>query len=245
MEKFIINGKEISEKTFLRSLMYGEGVFETLRYKGKLPTLIDEHYNRLVRGLKLLSIPVITKEDFLDSIESAVKDMKDEDLYVKVVVFGEGLSYYPLKSYKSNILVVVKPFKPVDEEIKLTVSPYRIHSLDPLVHIKSTNYLRNILIKRFAREKGYFDAIILNENSEITETSSANIYWVKGKYLYTPSLDCGVLAGISRKVVLENAKREGFVVVEGRFSLKDLKNADMIFISNSLHGLMRVSNIDL
>lgn len=245
MEKFIINGKEISEKTFLRSLMYGEGVFETLRYKGKLPTLIDEHYNRLVRGLKLLSIPVITKEDFLDSIESAVKDMKDEDLYVKVVVFGEGLSYYPLKSYKSNILVVVKPFKPVDEEIKLTVSPYRIHSLDPLVHIKSTNYLRNILIKRFAREKGYFDAIILNENSEITETSSANIYWVKGKYLYTPSLDCGVLAGISRKVVLENAKKEGFVVVEGRFSLKDLKNADMILISNSLHGLMRVSNIDL
>lgn len=244
MEKFVINAQDISDKTFLRGVMYGEGVFETFRYRGKLPRYIDEHYNRLLKGLKLLGIPIITKEDFLNSIELAVKDA-GEDLYVKLVVFGEGLSYYPLKSYKANILTVVKPFKPIEEDIVLTVSPYRVHSLDPLLGIKSTNYLRNILIKRYARENGYFDAVILNENSEITETSSANIYWIKGRYLYTPSLSCGVLEGISRKVVLQNAKKEGFIVVEGCFGVKELKKADMIFISNSLHGVMRVKGVDI
>lgn len=245
MEKFIINGKEVSDITYIRGLMYGEGVFETLRYRGKLPKALEDHYNRLIRGLKLLKIPVITLEDFVDSITNAVKEFQEKDLYIKVVVFGEGSAYYPLQPYKANILVVVKPYKPVEENINLTVSPYRVHSSDPLLKIKSTNYLRNILVKRFARENGYFDAIFLNENGEVTETSSANIYWIKGKYFYTPSLDCGVLEGISRKAVLENAKKEGFVVVEGRFSLKDLKNADMVLISNSLHGLMRVKGVYL
>lgn len=245
MERYIINGEEVSAKTYLRGVMYGEGVFETLRYKGKIPKTIEDHYSRLVRGLKFLKIPVITMEDFLDSISNAVKNLENEDLYIKVVVFGEGATFYPVQPYRSNILVVVKPYKPVEEDIRLTVSPYRVHSSDPLLRIKSTNYLRNIITKRFARENGYFDCIILNENGEITETSSANIYWVKGKYLYTPSLDCGVLEGISRKTVLENAKKEGFIVVEGRFGLKDLKTADMVLISNSLHGIMRVTGIDV
>lgn len=245
MEKFIINGEELLDIRYVRGLMYGEGVFETLRYRGKLPKNIESHYSRLVRGLKLLKIPLITLDDFVASINQGVNGFGVDDLYVKVIVFGEGEAYYPLQPYKPNILVVVKPYKPVQEEIRLTVSPYRVNSSDPLLRIKSTNYLRNIIVKRQARENGYFDGIVLNENGEITETSSANIYWIKGKYLYTPSLDCGVLEGISRKVVLENAKKEGFVVVEGRFGLKDLTKADMIFISNSLHGLMKVKGVDL
>lgn len=245
MEKFILNGKEISDKTFIRGVMYGEGVFETIRYRGRLPKTIDDHYSRLARGLKLLKIPIITKEDFLEAINSSVIGQENEDLYIKVVVFGEGKAYYPLQTYKANVLVVVKHYRPVEEDIRLIVSPYRVHSSDPLLRIKSTNYLRNILIKRHARENGYFDGIVLNENGEITETSSANIYWIKGKYLYTPSVDCGVLEGISRKTVLENGKKEGFIVVEGRFGVRDIKNADMIFISNSLHGIMRVKDVDI
>jgi 4-amino-4-deoxychorismate lyase len=142
-------------------------------------------------------------------------------------------------------MVITKPYEPIKEEIRLTVSPYKVHSSDPLLKIKSTNYLRNILIKRYAKENGFFDCIILNENNFITETSSATIYWIKGRYLYTPSLDNGVLDGVSRKVVLQEAKTQGFIVVEGRFTLKDIKEADLIFISNALHGLMKVKEINI
>ncbi|MEZ0322902.1 MAG: aminotransferase class IV [Hydrogenothermaceae bacterium] len=245
MEKLFLNGQSLNDERFARAISYGEGVFETFRYNGKFPKHLDRHYERLVRGLKTLKIPLISKDDFIYNISKAVENFEEKDLYVKVIVFGEGLGHYPLIPVKSNVFVIVKPYKPIEEDISLTVAPFRVHSSDPLVKIKSTNYLRNILVKRFAREKGYFDAIILNENGDITETSSANIYWIKGRYLYTPSVDCGLLPGISRSVVIENAKSEGFTVVEGRFSLKDIKNADFVFLSNALHGVMRVKNVDI
>ncbi|MCX7759984.1 MAG: aminotransferase class IV [Hydrogenothermaceae bacterium] len=245
MERYFLNTEHLDDEKFVRVISYGEGVFETFRYNGKFPKHLDKHYERLVKGLKTLKIPVISKEDFTYNISKAVENFDEKDLYVKVIVFGEGMSYYPLMSLKTNVLVILKPYKPIDEDITLTVAPFRVHSSDPLLRIKSTNYLRNILVKRYARERGYFDAIILNENEEITETSSANIYWIKGRYLYTPSVDCGLLPGVSRSVVIENAKNEGFTVVEGRFSLKDIKNADFVFLSNALHGVMRVKNVDI
>lgn len=244
MEKYFLNGKIFENTTLLRPLMYGEGVFETFRYKGKLPKYIDHHYERLIKGANILKIPAITKEDYIYYIEEAVKDFEDKDLYIKTILLSEGNSFYPLMPYKSNLLVVVKPYVPVNVPITLTLSPYKVHSKDPLLKIKSTNYLRNILVKRYAQEKGFFDAIILNEDDNITETSSANIFWIKGRYLYTPSVECGILEGVSRKRVIEEAKNQGFVVVEGSFNLKDLKGANVVFLSNSLHGILKVENID-
>jgi len=244
-EKVFINGKEFELKNLIRPLMYGEGVFETFRYKGKLPKYIDYHFERLNKGCEILNIPKITKEDFLFYIEDAVSKSEVKDLYVKIIILSEGNPYFPLKPYGKNVIVITKPYEPIKEEIRLTVSPYKVHSSDPLLKIKSTNYLRNILIKRYAKENGFFDCIILNENNFITETSSATIYWIKGRYLYTPSLDNGVLDGVSRKVVLQEAKAQGFIVVEGRFTLKDIKEADLIFISNALHGLIKVKEINI
>ena len=244
-EKIFINGEEITEKKLIRAIMYGEGIFETFRYKEKLPKYIDYHYERLVKGCEMLSIPKITKEDFYFYIEDAVNKSEAKDLYIKIVVLSEGNTYFPLKPFGKNVLVITKPYEPIKEDVRLTVSPYKVHSSDPLLKIKSTNYLRNILIKRYAKENGFFDCIVLNENNDITETSSANIYWIKGKYLYTPALDGGVLDGVSRKVILQEAKTQGFIVVEGRFTLKDLKGSDFVFISNALHGIVKVKEVDI
>ncbi|EDP73799.1 aminotransferase class IV [Hydrogenivirga sp. 128-5-R1-1] len=243
-EVITLNGKRFLNKKILRTLMYGEGVFETFRYNGKLPKFIEKHYSRLKKGAQVLDIPVISLEDYIKFIEDSVKQLKEKDLYVKTVLTSEGSTYFSEKAENSNLLVIIKPFKPLEEqEIKLTVAPFKVHSSDPLLKIKSTNYTRNILAKRYALKKGCFDAVFLNEKNEITETSSANIFWVRGKYLYTPSLECGLLNGITRQFVIEKAKEEGFVVVEGRFYLNDVKNSDMIFITNSLNGIIKVSSI--
>jgi len=244
-EVITLNGKRFLNKKVLRTLMYGEGVFETFRYKGRLPKFIDKHYKRLVKGAKLLKIPEISEKDFITYIEETLKNLKEKsDLYVKVILTSEGDTYFPSQAEKSNILIIAKPFKPIEKkEVSLTISPFKVHSSDPLLQIKSTNFTRNILAKRYAIEKGAYDAIFINENEEITETSSANIFWIKGKYLYTPSLDCGLLNGIMRQFVIKKAKEEGFVVVEGRFSVKDIKEADRIFITNSLNGIIKVNSV--
>ena len=245
-EIITLNGKNFLNKKVLRTLMYGEGVFETFRYKGKLPRFIDKHYKRLITGAKLLKIPTITKDDFIYYIEETVKKFEDaSDLYIKTILVSEGNSYFPLLPESSNLLVIAKPFKPTDKkEVNLIVAPFKVHSSDPLLKIKSTNFTRNIIAKRYALENGYFDVLFLNENNQITETSSANIFWIKGKYLYTPSLDCGLLNGITRQFIIKKATNEGFTVIEGRFTLKDLQNADRIFITNSLNGIIRVKKID-
>ncbi|WP_456399756.1 aminotransferase class IV [Persephonella sp.] len=242
-----VDGKKLIDTRFLRSLMYGEGVFETFRYRGKLPKHIDQHYSRLIRGAEVLKIPKITKEDFIFYIEETVKKCKDsQDLYVKTVLMSEGNIYFPVVPYKSHLLVIVKPFKEMEKkEISLTVAPFKVHSSDPLLRIKSTNFSRNILGKRFALEKGYDDVVFLNENNEVTETSSANIFWIKGRFLYTPSVDCGLLPGVTRNVIINKAKEEGFTIVEGRFYLEDIKKSDYIFVANALNGIIKVSKLDL
>jgi len=232
-----------------RTTLYGEGVFETFRYKGRIPKTIEKHYKRLKKGAETLEIPVISIDDYVDYIEETLKIAEEEglgeDLYVKTVLLSEGGDYYALVPYKSHLLVMIKPYKPMKDKITLTVAPFRVHSSDPLLRIKSNNYARNILAKRYALQNGYDDAVFLNERGEITETTSANIYWIKGNTLYTPALECGLLEGITRSSVLQKAKEQGFNVVEGRFTLKDLANAEYIFVSNALNGIIKVKKFDI
>ncbi len=240
----MLNGEVFEDKRFLRSLMYGEGVFETFRYNKKLPKYIDYHFERLLKGAELFKIPKITKEDFIYYIEKSVKEHGGNDLYVKTILVSEGNSYFPLIPERSNLFVIVKDFKPLEKkEITLIKSPFNIHSSSPLRRIKSINYGENIVAKRYALENQADDVILLNEHNQITETTTSNIFWLKGKYLYTASLDCGVLDGITRKVIIEEGKKEGFTVVEGRFYISDLKKADYVFVTNALHGIVKVKEI--
>ncbi len=247
MEEIItLDGKQFLNKKILRTLMYGEGVFETFRYNKKLPKYIKEHHKRLINGAKVLNIPPIDFDTYINYINNTVLKHKNKDLYIKTILVSAGNLYFASKPEKSHLLVIAKDYIPLEKkEIILTVAPFKRHSSNPLVKIKSTNYALNVLAKRFAEEKGCDDAIFLNENNEITETTTANIFWVKGKYLYTPSIDCGLLDGITRKIILQEAKKEGFTVVEGRFFIKDLKSAHYIFITNALHGIIKVKDIML
>jgi len=245
-----LNGEPITEEMRpLRTTLYGEGVFETFRYKGRLPRTIEKHYQRLKKGAETLNIPLISQEDFIEYIEEtlnlAEKEGLGEDLYIKAILLSEGGEYYALVPYKSYLLVMVKPFKPQKTEIRLTLAPFRVHSTDPLLRIKSTSFTRNILAKRYALENGYDDAVFLNENGEVTETTSANIFWIKGNTLYTPAPECGLLEGITRELVIKKAKEQGFNVVEGRFKVNELANADYIFVTNSLNGIIKVKKFDI
>lgn len=244
-----LNGELMEDaKRPLRTTLYGEGVFETFRYQGRFPKTLEKHYQRLVKGAELLEIPKISLDDYVyyieKSLDIAEKEKIGEDLYIKTVLLSEGGDYYPLKPYEKHLLVVIKPYKEPKREIKLTFSSIKVHSSDPTLRVKTTNYLRNVLAKREAVAKGFDDAIFLNENCEITETTSANIYWIKGNTLYTPALECGLLEGITREIIIKKAKELDLNVVEGRFKPEDLKGSNFIFVSNSLNGIIRVKKVD-
>lgn len=125
------------------------------------------------------------------------------------------------------------------KSLRLAVTKIRrndIRALDPA--IKSGNYLNSVLAFREAVERGFDDAILLNIRNEVTELTTMNIGWVKSGKAFTPSTDCGILHGITRKLLLQVAE-----VCQGQFGVEHLRDADEVFVLSTFKEVLPVSAI--
>ena len=109
---------------------------------------------------------------------------------------------------------------------------------------KTLNYLHNLLAKREAEERGAFEGLMLTTGGHVAECSMSNLFFIRDKTLYTPSLACGVLPGITRGVVLEVAPTLGLQTREGRYRPEVLYEADECFLTSSGLGILPVHTID-
>jgi 4-amino-4-deoxychorismate lyase len=239
-----INGKPVEEAAPLRSLIYGEGLFETFRWKSRLPVYYERHVDRMREGARFLAIPFPKDEEIEDSIQKALSDASISDAYVKIGLLSKGSSVFYREPSGSSLLIVVRRYQPPKASINVNVSSYRRNSGSPILRIKSLNYLENLLAKREALSSGYDEAIFLNERNELAEGTVSNIFFISGEVVYTPSVECGLLAGIIRGVVFEIVYEFGLELREGRYSLEELKHSEGVFLTNSLIGAVAVSSID-
>jgi branched-chain amino acid aminotransferase len=109
--------------------------------------------------------------------------------------------------------------------------------------IKALSFLNNILAKKEAVRVGADDALMLNMEGYLSECTTSNIFFVKNQQLYTPAVDCGILKGITRDVVIELADKLEVCVEEGRYTMEQLLQADECFITNTGIEIMPVSRI--
>ena len=117
----------------------------------------------------------------------------------------------------------------------------------PLSHpaqAKTLNYLNNLLAKQEAAERDAFEGLMLTTGGHLAECSMSNVFFIKDRILYTPSLACGVLPGITREVVLEVAPTLGLQPREGRYRPESLYEADECFLTSSGVGILPVETID-
>ena len=110
--------------------------------------------------------------------------------------------------------------------------------------LKSVNYLEHILSWEEARARDFDEAVVMNERGEVVSATMANMFWMKGGTLYTPSLATGALAGITRAQVLTLAEAAAVPHVEGVFDLAHLGDADEIFLTSSGVGVSLVTAFD-
>jgi branched-chain amino acid aminotransferase len=110
--------------------------------------------------------------------------------------------------------------------------------------IKSGNYLNNVLALMEARRAGALEAAMLNENGFLTECTTSNLFFVKEGVVRTASLDCGILSGITRSLLLEVARKSGVRVDEGHFPAADLRSADEAFITSTTKDLVPIRTVD-
>ena len=127
---------------------------------------------------------------------------------------------------------------------RLITSSVRRNEGSPAARLKTLSYLDSVLARRQAREQGGDEALMLNSREEAACAAAANVFWVSDGRLFTPALECGVLAGTMRARVLAAAGRLGVAVAEVQAPGQTLRGADAIFLTNSLIGVRAVSSLD-
>lgn len=242
-EHIFIEDKPVSDVLPLRSLFYGEGLFETFRYKSGLPVLFDRHYDRMRRGAEYLGIPVPSLVYIEDLVNNAVTVSGISDAYIKICLLSGGSSLFYEHPSKNAVLTVVRDYKAPEGPLTLHLSSIRKNSTSPLTRLKSLNYLENVLARREAIATGFKEALFLNDKGHVAECSAANICWIRESVLYAPSLECGILPGTTREIVFEIAESIGLDIHEGQYPLDRLYECELAFTTNALIGLLPVLSI--
>jgi len=234
-----------------RGFLYGDSVYEVIRtYQLKLFTY-DRHIQRLRRSAELIYMQCPWSDE---AIRQHMQDMiasltdKFNEAYIRLVLSrGEGpIDLDPIEATQPNLCMIFKeaPQYPAAYKIKgiKTIIPSIRRNLrtalDPA--IKSGNYLNNILALNEARKQNAVEAIMLDFAGRITEGTTSNIYIVKNGTTYTPPFEDGILAGITREIILELAEQNKMIVKQTSIYPQDLFEADECFISSTTREIMPV-----
>jgi branched-chain amino acid aminotransferase len=178
---------------------------------------------------------------------------KLSDAYIRVTVSrGKGpIGLDPALCNEPTFVVIAEHFKEYPGHlyvngVKLVIAKTRrnlVSAINP--KIKSLNFLNNIFAKVEAKERGAYEAIMLNAEGLIAEGTVCNIFFVKENVLCTPAPEVGVLDGITRDIVISLALKSGIRVREDRFWPSDLLSADEVFFTNTTSEIMPVSQVEL
>ncbi|MFO3790710.1 aminodeoxychorismate lyase [Bacillus mojavensis] len=251
-----VNGRFIEEKDavlspFDHGFLYGIGVFETFRlYEGR-PFLLDWHLERLERALKDLQIEyTVTKQEVIEMLDKllGLNDIKDGNARVRLNI-SAGISDkgFAAQTYdKPTVLCFVNQLKPESLPLQKEgkVLSIRRNTPEGPFRLKSHHYLNNMYAKREIGNDPRFEGIFLTEDCAVAEGIISNVFWSKGSCIYTPSLDTGILDGVTRRFVMENAKRIGMDVKTGRYQLEALLTADEAWMTNSVLEIIPFSQIE-
>ncbi|MFZ9180260.1 MAG: aminotransferase class IV [Rickettsiales bacterium] len=219
-----------------RGFLYGDGLFETIKFSDLKLHHFSTHLKRLKLGLKTLKIDFDCFELENKCLELIKKNLITNGIIRISISRGVGSSGYLPISNSPTLIIQTKALPEIPKKIALIISEYQPANFK----FKSSNSINYILAKIFAQENNYYDAILLKEKKYIAETSSANIFWIKNNIFYTPSEDCGMVLGVIREKIL---KQKQFKVKCGRYLINSLAKADEAFICNSVIGVQAVDKI--
>jgi branched-chain amino acid aminotransferase len=232
---------------------FGDAVYETLRTYAGRPFHLDRHLERLRASAARLGFAAPFGDDeFARRLDDLLARAGNEESYIRIILTrGEGDISYRFERVKGPTLVMVaKPFEPPPEldyveGIPVVIASIRRNhprALDPA--IKSNNLLNNILAVREGQARGATETILLNDAGEVAEGASSNLFVVKDGRAATPPLAAGILAGITRRLVLDLCRQIGVPAGEETLRVTDLFDADEVFITSTTKEATPVRSID-
>lgn len=256
--KIWLDGKLVDENeakisVFDHGVLYGDGIFEGIRfYKGRVFRL-DEHIGRLFDSAKaiLLDMPW-TAEEIAKATCETVAANGLTDGYVRLVITrGAGeLGLNPYLCPKPTMFIIASTIKLYPEEHYqnglsiITCATRRPAPAALMPQVKSLNYLNNVMAKVEAIQGGALEAVMLNEQGYVAECTGDNIFIIKNGALYTPLIADGALDGITRAVIFEIAEKLDLKMVERSLTRYDIFIADECFLTGTAAEVIPVVSLD-
>lgn len=215
-EEALLKSKFLTQKFPQFSLI------ETLLWqKDKGYFLLDLHLKRLGRSARYFSIPAKLNKIY-QALKSLEKTLEGKEFKIRLLLSDGG-----------EVKIEKEPLDVLNEPVKLKISRHRINPQDPFLYHKTTRRKAYDAELKNARKEGFFEVIFLNKQNEVTEGSFTNIFVLKNGCLYTPAVSCGLLGGVLRQHLLVKGKAREKVLY-----LKDILEADKLYIGNSVRGLL-------
>ncbi len=234
-------------------LLYGDGVFEGIRFYQRRAFRLSEHLHRLRDSAAAIGLPLPLDRAALETaVAELIEAIAVPEGYLRLVVTrGEGtMGIDPSSCKRGNVFIIATQMELVDAEkrqqgIRVIIAATRrlpVDGLDP--RIKSLNYLNHILARMEAGNAGAQEAILLNARGHVCEGSADNVYIVRDHALLTPPVSDGALDGVTRRVVMELAAQAGIACREETLAPYDLYTADECFLTGTGAELIPVRDID-
>jgi branched-chain amino acid aminotransferase len=249
----VVPSSEAKISVFDHGFLYGDGIYETMRSYDGIVFMVDEHILRLFRSASLIGLDIgKSVEEVKLAILEILHANRLKNAYIRLTISrGEGpIGLDPALCKVPTFVVMAHDFRNYprsyyDEGLKLIISSVRRNSKEALnPQIKSLNFLNNILAKIEAIKADVEEALMLNAEGSLAEGTISNIFFVKDDIVCTPSVECGILDGITRAIVLDLAARNGMMVREGKFPPEDLFAASEVFITNTTMEVMPIRRVD-
>ena len=248
------NGTVVPQETTIltaenRALRYGDAIFETMLWKDGDIRFLDLHIKRLQESLQMLHFEDVEYFDAFfirNKVEELLRknNMIGQLARIRLTVYRAGAGLYGPESNKPAYIIQVarKPENLRDKKTGLIIDVFTEYkkSYSELSKIKSTNALIYVIAGLFRKKNAFDEVLILNQQGNLCEALSSNIFVLYDKVIYTPALTEGCIDGIMRQVIMDIAKEEGIEVVEAEIKPEILNVADEIFCTNAIEGVQWV-----
>jgi 4-amino-4-deoxychorismate lyase len=242
----IVRKEDAAISPYDHGFLYGIGLFETFRIYDGFAFLLKDHLERLHKGLAELQIE---KTFHLEKIKADLTLLLEKNefrnAYVRFNVsagMGElGLTTDPYS--EPNVIIFAKPLAPAGNDLfekRAKLLNLRRNTPEGSYRLKSHHFLNNVMAKRELGNSTDVEGIFLTENGHLAEGVVSNLFWVKNGTIYTPTIDTGILNGITRQFVIKLAESHGLKVNDGYYQPEVLDEADEIFITNSIQELVAI-----
>jgi 4-amino-4-deoxychorismate lyase len=225
-------------------LLRGRAAFETLRVYSGRPFRLEDHLDRLTGSAASIGLPALERRRLQVLVGLVLPRAEGGDASLRLVWTAGPAAGAP--SAFALLGTVPEWIEETRGRGATAVSLLGIRASAPwlLPGVKSTSYAVNMAAEAEAKRRGVDEALFVDPDGLVLEGTVTNVWWRKGKMLYTPTLDLGILAGVTRAALSELAPSCGYQVEEGSYPLEDLLGAEEAFTSSSVREVMPLVEID-